>query len=163
MRGQRIAEVRDPGRAGRPLHRGAQQMERRRRRGGEHDVDPLATDEPNRNRQREGAPRDVLVRDEETAAEKRRLRPHPREPLLVGQPLGGTAAAGPDVAHPVDPRLCRQLELGVRGRRARHVRREHVGLDPERRQVRRELERPLDAAAARWREVERHDQDLHGR
>ena len=60
----------------------------------------------------------------------------------------------------MDPRLRRQLELLVRRRRARHVRREHVRLDPERRQMRRELQRPLHASAAARRKVERHEQDL---
>jgi hypothetical protein len=45
----------------------------------------------------------------------------------------------------------------------RVVRREYVRLDPERRQVARELERPLDAAAARGREVEGDEKELNRR
>ena len=43
----------------------------------------------------------------------------------------------------------------------RVVRRQHVRLDPERGQVLRELERSLDAAAARGRPVERDEQQFH--
>ena len=162
MGGERVAQVGDPGRAGRPLHGGAEEVERRRRRGGEHDVDPLAPDEPDRDRRRERAPGHVLVRHEQLAPQQRRLRAEPRDALLVEQLLRRTAGARPDVAHAVDPRLRRQLELLVR-HGAGHVRREHVGLDPERREVRRELERPLDAASAARREVARHEQNFQRR
>ena len=159
MRGERVAEVGDPRSAGRPLHRGAEQVERRRRRGREHDVDPLAPDEPDGDRQRERAPRDVLVRDEQAPPEQRCLRADPCDALLADELLRGTSRARPDVAHAVDPRLRRQLELLVRDGPG-DVRSEHVRLDPERREVRRELERPLDAAPAARREVARHEQDL---
>jgi len=43
----------------------------------------------------------------------------------------------------------------------RIVGREDMRLDPELRQVGRELERTLDAAAARRREVHRDEEDLH--
>jgi len=60
----------------------------------------------------------------------------------------------------VDPGLRGQLELGVLG--AGYVGREHVSLDPERREVGRELERPLDAASAARREVARYQENLQG-
>src|SRR5262249_47627030 len=161
MGGERVAKVGDPGRAGRPFHRGAEEVERRRRRGREHDVDSLALDEPDRDRRRERAPGDVLVRDEQFAPEQRRLRTEPGDALLVEQLLGGAAGTRPHVAHAVDPRLRRQLELLIRNR-AGHVRREYVGLDPERREMGRELERPLDAAPAARREVTRYEEDLQG-
>ena len=53
------------------------------------------------------------------------------------------------------------VELLVRDQ-AGHVRREHMGLDPECREVGRELERPLDPSASRRWEVQRDEQDLHG-
>ena len=68
-----------------------------------------------------------------------------------------------DVAHAVHPRLGRDAQLGIAVHPLRVVGREHVGLDPERGQVLRELERALHAAAARGREVHRHEQHLHRR
>ena len=68
-----------------------------------------------------------------------------------------------DVARPVHPGLRRHPEPLVAVHPARVVGREDVGLDPHRRQVLRELERPLHAAAARGRKVEADDQRLHGR
>ena len=63
---------------------------------------------------------------------------------LVSKP----APARPDIARPVDPRLRGQGEVRVLVHPLRVVRCEDVRLDPERRQVARELQRPLDAAAA---------------
>ena len=146
----------------RPLHRGAEEVERRRRRGGEDDVDALAPYQPDRERRRERAPGRVLVGHQQLAPQQRRLRAEPRDALLVEQLLRRTAGARPDVAHAMDPGLRRQLELIV-GDRAGHVRCEHVGLDPERREVRRELERPLNAASAARRKVARHEQNLQRR
>ena len=163
MRGERIAEVGDPGCAGRPLHGGAQEVKRRRRRGREHDVDALTAHEPDRDRQRDRAPGDVLVGDEQPAPEKRRLRAEARDALLGDQLLRRARCARPDVAHSVDPGLGRQLELRVGRRRAGHVGREHVGLDPERGQVRRELQGSLDSSAAARGEVARDEEELHPR
>jgi hypothetical protein len=158
---ERIAEVGDPRRAGRPLDGRAEEVKRRRRGGRQHDVDLLPADEANGDRQRERAPGDVLIRNEEPSPEQRRLRTDARETLLGEQPFGGSAGARPDVAHAVDPGLRRQLQLGAVRQRAGHVRGEHVRLDPERRQVRRELERPLHSTPATGREVARHEQNLH--
>ena len=95
MGGERVAQVGDPGRAGRPLHGGAEEVERRRRRGGEHDVDPLAAHEPDRDRRRERAPGSVLVRHEQLAPEQRRLRAESRDALLLQRaaPTDGPRAA----------------------------------------------------------------------
>ena len=95
MRGERVAQVGDPGRAGRALDGGAEQVERRRRRGGEHDVDLLPAHEPDRDRQRERAPGDVLVGHEQPAPEQRRLRADAREsPACRGAaPTDGPRAA----------------------------------------------------------------------
>ena len=160
MRGERVAQVGDPGRAGRPLHRRAEEVERRRRRGREHDVDPLAPDEPDRDRRRERAPGDVLVRHEQPAPEQRGLRAEPRDSLLGDELLGrdGRRAARRSARDGSTPASAARAPRPP-GRR-REVRREHVRLDPERREVRRELQRPLDAAAAARREVARHEQDL---
>ena len=76
---------------------------------------------------------------------------------LVREP----AAARPHVARAVDPGLRRQGQIGILVHPLRIVGREHVRLDPERGQVRRELERPLHSTAARGREVHRHEEDLH--
>ena len=59
------------------------------------------------------------------------------------------------------PRLSRQLQVLVDVEPLRIVGGEDVGLDPVRRKVRRKLERTLDSAAARRREVHRHQKDLH--
>src|SRR5207248_6492581 len=83
------------------------------------------------------------------------------EPLRPVELLGRLPALRAEVARPVDPGLRRRLELRVGVDPLRVVGREHVRLDPERREVRREFERPLDTAAAGRREVERDDQDLH--
>ena len=94
----------------------------------------------------------------------RRLRADAREPVPSRR---GARRRGrrvrPDVADAMDPRLRRQLELGVRRHCAGQVGREHVRLDPERRQVRRELQRPMHATAAARREVERHEENLQDR
>ena len=96
------------------------------------------------------------------AAEEPRLgRRARRGPSFRAAP-GGPAAARAEVARAMHPRLGRRLELVVAVHPLRVVRREHVRLDPERRQVGRGLQRALDAAAARGREVERDEQDLHG-
>ena len=80
----------------------------------------------------------------------------PAERLLAKQGL-----ARADVADAVHPGLRRHRQLRVAVRRTRILGREHVRLDPERGQLARELERSLHAAAARGREVERHEQQLH--
>ena len=91
---------------------------------------------------------------------RKRTRSTPRPAVqLVGDP----PAARPDVAGAVHPRLRRQRQVRVLVHPLRVVRREHVRLDPERRQVARELQRALDAAAARGREVEGDEKELHSR
>ena len=77
------------------------------------------------------------------------------------QLLRRQAALRAEIARAVHPGLRRHGQLGVAVDPLRVVGREHVRLDPERRQVRRELERSLHAAAAGGREVERHEQHLH--
>ena len=82
------------------------------------------------------------------------------EPGLAVQLLRRQAPARPEVAHAVHPRLRRRQQLVVHVHPPRIVRCEDVRLDPERGQVRRELQRTLHAAAARRREVERHEENL---
>ncbi len=84
-------------------------------------------------------------------------------PVGRAELLGRLARTWADVASAMDPGLRRYAQLGVPVHPLRIVRREHVGLDAERRQVLRELERALHAAPAGGREVHRHEQDLHGR
>ena len=119
--------------------------------------------DPDRRRDRGQVPAHVLVRDEQPARGEPRLDERALEPLLAVQLLGGLAALRPEVARAVHPGLRRHAQVGVLVDPLRVVGREHVGLDPERRQVLRELERPLDAAAARRRPVERDEQQLHAR
>ena len=83
------------------------------------------------------------------------------EALRAVQLLRRLAALRAEVARAVHPGERRRLQLVVAVDPLRVVGREHVRLDPEARQVRRELERPLDAPAAGRREVHRHEQDLH--
>ena len=91
-----------------------------------------------------------------------RLRQRALEPSVPASTSRRLAAADADVARPVHPRLGRHPQALVAMQPARIVGREHVGLDPHRRQVLRELQRALDAAAAGGREVEADDQRLHG-
>ena len=77
--------------------------------------------------------------------------------------LGRLSRLRADVARAVDPGLRRHAELGIPVDPLGIVRGEDVRLDAERGQVLRELERALHAAAARRREVHRHEQHLHGR
>ena len=122
---------------------------------------PSLPRDPDRGRDRGQVPAHVLVRDEQPP--RGQLREHERaaEALLAVQLLGGLAPLRPEVARAVHPGLGRRAQVGVRVDPLRVVRREHVRLDPERGQVLRELERPLDAAAAGRREVERDEQQLH--
>ncbi len=93
----------------------------------------------------------------------RRLHAEALEALRAVQLLGRLAPLRAEVARAMHPRERRRLQLVVAVDPLRIVRREHVRLDPEARQVRRELERPLDAAAAGRREVHRDEEDLHCR
>ena len=155
---RRSATQRD---AGRPLRRRADQVHRARRRGRDHDVDPLAAHELDRGGDRGQVPAHVLVGNEQPAPEQARLAHREVEPGRAVQLLRRPAALGADEAGPVHPGLRRRRQLGVGVDPLRIVGREHVRLDPERGQVRRELQRSLHAAAARGREVERHEQHLH--
>ena len=91
-------------------------------------------------------------------AQERELHAAPAV-LLVGDP----PAARADVAGAMDPRLRRERQVGVLVHPLRIVRRENVRLDPERREMARELQRALDAAAARGRKVEGDEEELHSR
>ena len=86
---------------------------------------------------------------------------HQLEPGAPVQLLGELARARPDIARAVHPRLRRRLQLVVDVDPLRVIGREHVRLDAVRREVRGELQRTLHAAAARRREVHRHEQELH--
>ena len=160
---ERVAEVGDPAGAGRALHRGADEVDGGRRRGREHDVDPLAPRDPDRRRDRGHVPGHVLVRHERAAERQPALRRDAREALLAVQLLGGLPPLRPEVARAVHPGLRRQRQVGVGVHPLRVVGREHVRLDPEPGEVRGELQRALDARAARRREVEGDEQELHRR
>ena len=158
---RRVAQVGDPARAGRALHRRADEVDRVRRRGRDHDVDLVLADEPDRGGDRGQVPRDVLVGHERAAAEQPRLGRSAREALLAVQLLGGLAADRADVARPVHPGLRRHAERLVAVDPLRVVRGEDVRLDPERRQVLGELQGTLHASPARRGKVEADEQHLH--
>ena len=82
-------------------------------------------------------------------------------PSAARSSSAGLRARGSEVASAMDPRLRGNAELGVPVHPLRVVRREHMGLDSERGKVLRELQRALDAAAARGREVHRDEEHLH--
>ena len=104
---------------------------------------------------------DVLVRNEhaagsELACARARSRPCRAVQLLGGLPrraARGSARGGPTPASAAAVRV-RVHPLWVVGR-------EHVRLDPERGEVRCELQRALDAHAPGRREVQRDEQDAH--
>ena len=146
----------------RPLHRRADEVHRAGRRRRDHDVDALGARDAQRRRDRGQVPRRGLVRDDQPARQQPRLRRARARARLAVQFLRRPASPRPEVAHAVHPRLRRRQQLVVHVDPLRVVRCEHVRLDPERGQVRRELQRALHAAAARRREVERDDEDLHG-
>ena len=158
---ERVAQVGDPLRTGRLLHRGADEVDRVRRRGGDDDVDPLPACDPDRGWDRGQIPAHVLVRDEQAPRGEPRLHERALEPLLAVQLLGGLPPLRADVAGAVHPGLRRLAEVGVLVDPLRVVRRQHVRLDPERGQVLRELERSLDPATAGGRPVERDEQQFH--
>ncbi len=157
----RVAQIGDPRNAGRLLDGGADQVERRRRRGRHDDVDLLLLDDAACRRDRGQAPADELVRHEQPPGKERRLPQHAIEPLKPMQLLPREPPAGADVAHAVHRRLRRHRELVVAVEPLRVVRREDMGLDPELRQVGRELQRPADTAAAGGWEVHRDEQHPH--
>ena len=161
MGDERVAQVGDPRLAGRALDRRADQVHRGRRRRRQHDVDPLALDDADGRRNRRQVPADVLVRHEQAASGQPCLHPDALEPLPAVELLGRLPALRPEVAGPVHPGERRRLQLVVAMNPLRVVRREHVRLDPEARQVSGELQRPLHAAASRRREVHGHEEDLH--
>ena len=98
---------------------------------------------------------------EQPPARELRLHADALEPLRAVQLLGGLAPFRPEVAGAVHPGERRRRQLVVAVDPLRVVGREHVRLDPELRQVRRELQRTLHAAAPGRREVHRDEEDLH--
>ena len=130
-------------------------------RGRDHRVDPLAARDPDRSRNRGQVPAHVLVGDEQAPRREPRLGREQRQPCLAVELLGRLASLRAEVARPVHPRLRRHAQPFVAVDPLRVVGSENVGLDAERRQVLGELERTLNAAAARRREVQRDEQHLH--
>ncbi len=157
----RVAHVGDPLDAGEALHRGTDQVHRVRRRGRDDDVDPLGAHDLDRRRDRGRVPRHVFVGDEHAAIREERHLRGAFEPARAVELLGRPPTFRPDVARAVHPGLRRRDQLVVAVDPLRVVGREHVRLDPERRQVRRELQRSLNARAAGRRPVHRDEQDFH--
>jgi len=156
MRPERVAEVRHPLRARRRFHRRPDEVDRARRRRRQDDVDALGPGDGDRLGDRGRGPRHVLVGDEQPPADGRRAADGEVDARPAVQLVGEAPAARPDVARAVDPRLRRQRQVSVLVQPFRVVGREDVGLDPQRRQVARELQRALYSAAPRRREVQRH-------
>ena len=157
----RVTQVGDPRNAGRPLDGCPDEVDRGRRRRGDDDVDALALHDPDRGRDRGEVPADVLVRHEQPPPGELQLL---RSALEAGRPvqlLGRLASLRPEVARTMDPGECRSREPFVAVDPLGVVRREHVRLDPELRQVRGELQRALHSTASGGREVHRDEQDLH--
>ena len=156
-----VAQVGDPAGAGRALHGGADEMDRVRRRGRDHDVDLVLANEPNRGGDGGEVPRDVLVGDERAAAEQPRLGGEPCEALLAVELLGRLAADRAEVARPVHPRLRRHAQRLVTMDPLRVVGGEHVRLDPERGKVLGQLQGTLHSSTAGRGKVEADEQHLH--
>ena len=144
----RVAQVGDPGRARRLLHRRPDQVHRAGRRGREHDVDALAPGDRDRLGNRRRVPRHVLVGQEQPAADRRGTPQREVDPAPAVQLVRDPTPTRTDVASPVHPGLRRKRQLCVGVDPLRVVGCEHVRLDAERRQMARELQRPLHAAAA---------------
>ncbi len=159
---QRVPQVGHPADAGRASDRGGDQMRRAGRRRRHDHVDPVVSDESDADGDGGQRPRGVLVRDNKPTELQACLRDRALEPLRAGKYLGRLPAAHADVARAVHPRLGRQPEALVSMQPARVVGCEHVGLDPHRREVLRELQRSLDAASARGGEVEADEEGIHG-
>src|SRR5262249_26858951 len=119
--------------------------------------------EPESDRGGESGQGHGLARNEKKKAEQGCLRAEPRDSLLGDQLLRRAASARPDVTNSVNPCLRRQLALQICLVSARASGGKHVGLDPERREMCSELQRPLDTAPAARRKVARHEQDFQRR
>ena len=163
MRKEGVTQVGHPARACEALHGGPDEMDGAGRGRRQHDIDSLTANDSGGGRDRRQRPADVLVGDEQPAAEEARLETEAIEAGCAMQLLGRAAALGADVPRTVDPRLCRRLQLVVAVHPFRVVRCEHVCLDAQLGQMGRKLQRPLDTAASRRREVERDDEHLHRR
>src|ERR671922_288661 len=129
----RVAQVGDPARAGRPTDGGADQVDGRRRRGRQDDVDVLAPGDPDRGGDRGEVPRHILVGDEPAAERECRLAAGALDPREAVELVGGEPSLRADVADAVHPGLRGWGEVVVAVHPLRVVRREHVRLDPERR------------------------------
>ena len=160
---ERVAQVGHPLDAGRALDSGADEVDRARRRGREDDVDPLLADDPACGGDRGQVPGHARVGYEQPARGHLGLDERALEPVRGAQLLGRLARARAEVAHTVHPGLRRHEQVRIAVHPLRVLGREHVGLDAERRQVLRELQRALHAAAARGREVHGDEQHLHRR
>ena len=163
VRDDRVAKIGDPAGAGRTLDGGADEVDRRRRRRRDHRVDALAACDPDRGRDRRQVPGHARVGEQEASGRDARLEDGALEAGGRAELLGRLSRLRAEVARAVDPGLRRHAELGIPVDPLGIVRGEDVRLDAERRQVLRELERALHAAAAGGREVHRHEQHLHGR
>ena len=163
IRHEWIAKVGDPAGAGCLLDSCPDEVDGRRRRRRDHRVDALAPHDANRSGYRGEVPGDARVRKEQASRGDLRLDERALEPVGGGELLRGLPRPWAEVAGAMNPRLRGHAQLGIGVHPLRIVGREHVCLDAQRGQVLRELERALHPAAARGREVHRHEQHLHGR
>ena len=163
VRDNRVAQVGDPADAGCAFDGRADQMDGRRRRRRQHDIDPLAPDDADRRRDSGQVPTDVLVGEQQPPARETRVHADAFEPLAAVQLFRRLAAFWAEVARAVHPRERRRLQLVVPVDPFRIVGSEHVCLDAEARQVGRELEGTLHSTASRRREVHGDEQNFHSR
>ena len=148
MRGDRVAKIGDPARAGDPFDRCTDQVHGVRRRRRDDDVDALRPRDANRGRDGCQVPGDVLIRHQDTPRERAGLPGEPVEAAAAVQLVGELPGARAEIARAVDPGLGRWHGIGIRVDPLRIVRCQHVRLDPVGGEMRRELERPLHAAAS---------------
>jgi len=94
----RVAEIGHPFRAGRPSARPRDQVHRARRRGREHDVDPLAPRDRDRLRDCGRVPGHVLVRQQQTAADRAGAQKSEVDAAPAVELVGDPPSARPDVA-----------------------------------------------------------------
>ena len=76
--------------------------------------------------------------------------------------LRGSTPARPEISRAMYPDGRRRLERFIAMEPAWIIGGEHVRFDPKLRELRRDLQRSLHADTAGRREVETHDQNLHG-
>ena len=141
------------------------QVRRVGRRGRQDHVDLVPARDPDARRDGRRHPGRRLVGHQGPLVGVARLDRQPGEAAAAGQRILAERCSGAEEPRTVDDGVVRDLreQRLVAGEPLRIVGRQHVHLDPELGEVLAELQRPLHAAAAGGREVERHEQGPHPR